>query len=245
MFPAAGFFPFPSRALGQDGEDDKCGSEWPRPALPALVTSLSAATTHPAGSLGGGVGPGAGGLLAYDLHEDLLPVLAGLEAAAQGRALREGLQLLLQEALPAQVVGVGLEGGLALVRGLWGTQPVRRAGGCGPLALPRPRLVLLLGRCSQDGRPPASWDTYDSHSRGRFQAPKWCPVPRATSAPSAPVVCVPPSACKPAPAHPSRVSTSYLLQEAFLDTPRWAASALCKKPIERNLSLLFQWPNSG
>lgn len=60
-------------------------------------------------------------LLAYDLHEDLLPVLAGLEASAQGRALGEGLQLLLQEALPAQVVRVGLEGGLALVRGLWGT----------------------------------------------------------------------------------------------------------------------------
>lgn len=42
--------------------------------------------------------------LAYDLHEDLLPVLAGLEAMAQGRALGEHLQLLLQEALPAQVV---------------------------------------------------------------------------------------------------------------------------------------------
>ena len=45
-----------------------------------------------------------GPLLAYDLHEDLLPVLAGLEAMVQGRALGERLQLLLQEVFPAEVV---------------------------------------------------------------------------------------------------------------------------------------------
>lgn len=134
---------------------------------------------------------------------------------------------------------------------------MRRAGGCGPLTLPRPRLVSpgadsasswppvnrgcclwgVKGKPIQDDRPPASGDMCDSYSCGRSH--------RATSAPSAPVVCVPPSACKPTPTHPSRLSMSCLLREAFLDTPGWAASALCKKPIERNLSLLFQWPNSG
>lgn len=53
--------------------------------------------------------------LAYDLHEDLLPVLTGLETMPESRALWEELQLLLQERLPFQVVSIGLEGRFPLV----------------------------------------------------------------------------------------------------------------------------------
>lgn len=56
--------------------------------------------------------------LAYDFHEDLLPVLAGLETSLQSRRLWEGGELLLNECLPLKEVGVGLKGGFALVCGL-------------------------------------------------------------------------------------------------------------------------------
>lgn len=48
--------------------------------------------------------------LAYNLHENLLPVLTGLEAVPEGRALWEELELLLQECLPLQIVSICLEG---------------------------------------------------------------------------------------------------------------------------------------
>lgn len=56
--------------------------------------------------------------LAYDFHEDLLPVLAGLEAPLQGGGLREGGELLLDEVLPLEEVRVGLKGGFPFVCGL-------------------------------------------------------------------------------------------------------------------------------
>lgn len=48
--------------------------------------------------------------LAYNLHEDLLPVLTGLETVPESRALWKELELLLQECLPFQVVSICLEG---------------------------------------------------------------------------------------------------------------------------------------
>ena len=56
--------------------------------------------------------------LAYDFHEDLLPVLAGLETPLQSGGLWERGELLLDEVLPLKEVGVGLKGGFALVCGL-------------------------------------------------------------------------------------------------------------------------------
>lgn len=121
--------------------------------LPSLPGHLPVRCHHPPhrepGAERRGGGGGGGRLLAYDLHEDLLPVLAGLEAAAQGRALGEGLQLLLQEALPAQVVRVGLEGGLALVRGLWGTRASETGGWLWPPPPSQATAGLFRGRCSQ------------------------------------------------------------------------------------------------
>lgn len=64
--------------------------------------------------------------LAYDFHEDLLPVLAGLEAPLQGRGLRQGGELLLDEVFPLEEVGVGLEGGFPLVCGLRKKRQERR-----------------------------------------------------------------------------------------------------------------------
>lgn len=48
--------------------------------------------------------------LAYYLHENLLPVLTGLETMPESRALWEELELLLQECLPFQIVSICLEG---------------------------------------------------------------------------------------------------------------------------------------
>jgi len=53
--------------------------------------------------------------LAYNFHEDLLPVLTGLETVPESRALWEELELLLQECLPFQVVSICLEGRFPLV----------------------------------------------------------------------------------------------------------------------------------
>lgn len=53
--------------------------------------------------------------LAYNLHENLLPVLTGLETMSESRALREDLELLLQECLPFQIVSICLEGRFPLV----------------------------------------------------------------------------------------------------------------------------------
>lgn len=53
--------------------------------------------------------------LAYNLHENLLPVLTGLETMAESRALWEELELLLQECLPFQIVSICLEGRFPLV----------------------------------------------------------------------------------------------------------------------------------
>lgn len=65
--------------------------------------------------------------LAYDFHEDLLPVLTGLESPSQSRRLREAGELLLDEVLPLKEVGVRLKGGFPLVRGL-GRQEVKCQG---------------------------------------------------------------------------------------------------------------------
>lgn len=56
--------------------------------------------------------------LAYDFHEDLFPVLAGLETTLQSRSLREAGELLLDEVLPLKEVRIGLKGGFPLVCGL-------------------------------------------------------------------------------------------------------------------------------
>lgn len=48
--------------------------------------------------------------LAYNLHENLLPVLTGLEAMPESRAFWKELELLLQECLPFQIVSICLEG---------------------------------------------------------------------------------------------------------------------------------------
>lgn len=60
--------------------------------------------------------------LAYDFHEDLLPVLTGLETSPESRRLREAGELLLDKVLPLKEVSVGLKGGLPLVCGLWKRQ---------------------------------------------------------------------------------------------------------------------------
>lgn len=57
--------------------------------------------------------------LAYDFHEDLLPVLTGLETSVQSRRLWKAGQLLLNKVLPLKEVGISLEGGFPLVRGLF------------------------------------------------------------------------------------------------------------------------------
>lgn len=56
--------------------------------------------------------------LAYDFHEDLLPVLTRLEASLQRRGLRESCELLLDEVLPLQEIGIRLKWGFSLVCGL-------------------------------------------------------------------------------------------------------------------------------
>lgn len=56
--------------------------------------------------------------LTNNFHEDLLPVLAGLETSLQSRGLREGGKLLLDEILPLNEVRIGLKGGFPLVCGL-------------------------------------------------------------------------------------------------------------------------------
>ena len=61
----------------------------------------------------------------YDFHEDLLPVLAGLETTLQSGGRREGGELLLDEVLPLKEVRIGLKGGFALVCGL-GRREVER-----------------------------------------------------------------------------------------------------------------------
>lgn len=62
--------------------------------------------------------------LAYNLHEDLLPVLTGLETVPESRALWEELELLLQECLPFQVVSICLEGRFPFVGCLQGDEHI-------------------------------------------------------------------------------------------------------------------------
>lgn len=56
------------------------------------------------------LGRETGQSLAYNLHEDLLPVLTGLETMTESRTLWEELELLLQECLPFQIISIRLEG---------------------------------------------------------------------------------------------------------------------------------------